>query len=63
MSKQVNSFMLSDNIIKEMKEKIKETRNKKIELGFSLCTEKDSNVVIKGSECIKKEVLWTSDKY
>ena len=52
MSKQVNSFMLSDNIIKEMKEKIKETRNKKIELGFSLCTEKDSNVVIKGSECI-----------
>ena len=51
MSKQVNSFILLDSIIKEMKDKIKETRHKKVELGFSLCTEKDSNVVVKGSEC------------
>lgn len=52
MPKQVNSFILPDNIIKDMKDKIKETRNKKIELGFSICTEKDSNIVVKGSECI-----------
>lgn len=52
MSKQVNSFILPDDIIKEMKDKIKDTKKRKIELGFSLCTERDSNVLIKGSECI-----------
>jgi len=52
MSRQANSFIFPDNIIKEMKNKIKETRKKKIELGFSLCIEKDSNIVVKGSECM-----------
>lgn len=55
MSKQIGSFILRDNIISDMKNKIKETRKLRIELGFALCTEKDSNkdhkVIIKGSEC------------
>jgi len=51
MSKQVNSFILPDDIISNMKNKIKDTKKLKIELGFALCTEKDSKVIIKGSEC------------
>ena len=51
MSKQVNSFILPDNIIEDMKDKIKYTKKFKIELGFSLCSEKDSNIITKGSEC------------
>lgn len=35
-----------------MKDKIKDTRKLKTELGFALCTEKDSNIITKGSECI-----------
>lgn len=52
MPKQVNSFILPDNIITEMKDKIKETRKKKIELGFALCTGKDKNIIAKGTECV-----------
>jgi hypothetical protein len=37
MSKQINSFILPDNIISNMKDKIKETRKLKTELGFALC--------------------------
>ncbi len=51
MSKQAGSFILPDNIISDMKDKIKDTKKLKIELGFSLCTEKGSNIVTKGSEC------------
>lgn len=55
MSKQIGSFILPDNVVKNMKEKIQETKKLKIELGFALCTEKDSNedrnIVTKGSEC------------
>jgi hypothetical protein len=55
MSKQIGSFILRDNIIKDMKDKIKETKKLKIEFGFALCTEKDFNkdhkIIIKGSEC------------
>lgn len=42
MSKQVNSFILPDSIIKDMKDKIKETKKLKSELGFALCTNKDN---------------------
>jgi hypothetical protein len=52
MSKQIGSFILPDNIISNMKNKIKETKKLKIELGFPLCTEKDSNIIVKGPECI-----------
>lgn len=51
MPKQINSFILSDNLIKDMKDKIKITKKLKIELGFALCKEKNSNIIAKGSEC------------
>ena len=51
MPKQIGSFILPNNIISNMKDKIKETRKLKIELGFALCTEKDSNIITKGPEC------------
>lgn len=57
MSAKLNSFILSDNIIEKMKDKIEETRLKKIETGFSLCTEikdirdKDDGTLKIGNEC------------
>lgn len=58
MSAKLNSFILSDNIIEKMKDKIEETRSKKIETGFSLCTErikdvrnKDDNILKIGNDC------------
>jgi hypothetical protein len=51
MSKQINSFILQDNIIKDMRDKIEDTKKLKIELGFALCTNKDSNIITKGQEC------------
>ena len=51
MPKQIDSFILPDNTIKYMKDKIGITKKLKIELGFALCTDKDSNIIIKGPEC------------
>lgn len=51
MSKQIGSFILPDNIISNMKDKIKETKKLKIELGFALCIDKSSNIITKGPEC------------
>lgn len=51
MSKQLNSFVLPDDIIRNMKDKIKETKKVKVELGFALCKDKDSNIIKKGTEC------------
>jgi hypothetical protein len=48
----LRSFILPDEIIKDMKDKIKETRKLKIELGFALCTNKNSSVIVKGTECV-----------
>ncbi len=68
MPKQVDSFILPDNIIKNMKDKIKETKKLKTELGFALCTDKDNQrnqkdnsqiiktiktkTIKKGTECV-----------
>lgn len=52
MSKQLNSFVLPDDVIKDMKGKIKETHKVRMELGFGLCKDKDSNIIKKGTECI-----------
>ena len=61
MSKRVNSFILSDDIISNMKDKIKETKKIKTELGFALCIDKDnskdnykgnSKIITKGTECV-----------
>lgn len=54
MSKQVNSFILPDNIIKDMKDKIKETKKLKLELGFALCINKDDNQNIVNKIIINK---------
>jgi hypothetical protein len=51
MPKQIGSFILPDSIMSSMKDKIKETKKLKIELGFALCTEKDSNIISKGTDC------------
>jgi hypothetical protein len=51
MPKQINSFTLPDNIIKEMKNKIKETKKSKVEVGFALCRDEKSHVITKGTEC------------
>jgi proteasome lid subunit RPN8/RPN11 len=52
MSKQIGQFVLPDHVISSMKDKIKDTKKLKIELGFALCTEKNSNIITKGPECI-----------
>ncbi len=51
--KQINSFILPDNIISNMKDKIKETKKLKKEVGFALCST-DSNIITKGSNIITK---------
>lgn len=54
---QINSLTLSDNIIKDMKGKIKETKKAKIELGFALCLDKDNNIIKKGIDCTGTKCL------
>lgn len=67
MSKQINLFILPDDIIKDMRNKIKETRKIKVELGFSLCN--SNNIISKGSECtgtkcsIKTGICPTNQEY
>ena len=51
MPTRLNSVILPDDIIKKMKDKLEETRIKKIETGFSLCKEIDKNVLKFGNEC------------
>lgn len=48
----IDSFILPDNIIKEMKTKIKETKKSKLEIGFALCKNQNSDIIVKGTECI-----------
>lgn len=52
MPKQINSFILSDDVMKNMKEKIKQTKKLGVELGFSLCKDRRTNLITKGAECI-----------
>jgi hypothetical protein len=52
MPKQIGSFILPDIVMSSMRDRIKETRKLKIELGFALCTDKGSNIITKGPECI-----------
>ena len=57
MPKQIGSFILSDNIISNMKDKIKETKKLKTELGFTLCTDRDNlkgnlHTIKKGTDCV-----------
>jgi hypothetical protein len=57
MPKQIDSFILPDNIISNMKDKIKDTRKLEIELGFALCIDKDNSknnlhTIKKGTDCV-----------
>lgn len=35
-----------------MKDRIKETKRTKTEVGFALCRNKDTNIILKGTECV-----------
>jgi hypothetical protein len=50
MSKKIDKFVVPDDIIRKMNEKIKESRSKKVEVGFALCTEKNKNVLKAGEQ-------------
>lgn len=50
----LNSFILPEDIVQKMKDKIAETRDKEIELGFSLCRTK-SNIIRTGDDCTGTE--------
>lgn len=58
----VNSFILSDDLIKKMKDKIGETREKKIELGFGLCRIGKSNIIKPGRDCTGTECSLTEPR-
>lgn len=53
MVAEFNSFILSDQIIEKMRNKMKETREKRKELGFGLCKSynKSDNILTDGKEC------------
>lgn len=51
MSKKLNSFILTEELAKEMKNKLREGFEKEIELEFSLCTSQNSNVLKVGEQC------------
>ena len=51
MSKKLNSFILPDNLEEEMRNKLREGFEKEIELGFSLCTSQNGNVLKVGEQC------------
>lgn len=55
MPKNLNSFILSDNIIDIMKQKLKKTRDINRELGFNLCQIEGSNELKDDTHCIGDE--------
>lgn len=55
MPKNLNSFILSDNIIEIMKQKLKKTEDIKKELGFNLCHIDDNNELKDDTHCIGSE--------
>lgn len=55
MPKYLNSFIITDDIIKKMEEILKESRTKEIELGFSLCKIPDNNILKIGEQCVGGE--------
>lgn len=52
MATTLNSYVLPDHIIKKMREKIEESREKKIELGFGLCRLSHVSSLRVGDECV-----------
>lgn len=62
MSINVNSFILPDNIINKMKNKIEESKKKGLELGFNLYTKEDTKELQDTSHCIGMACEITMDK-
>jgi hypothetical protein len=52
MPKNLNSYILTDNIIKLMKQKLRETKRTHKELGFSLCHESGDNELKDDGHCV-----------
>ena len=55
MPKKLNSFIIPDEVVKEMRIKLREGLLNDIELGFSLCRDQNSNIVKVGEQCIGGE--------
>lgn len=51
----LNSYILPDPVIEKMKSKIRETKEKDIELGFGLCRLRNTNIIRTGDECTGTE--------
>jgi hypothetical protein len=51
MSKKLNSYILPDDVIEEMKNKMREGFSDEIEFGFSLCRNQNSNILKIGEMC------------
>jgi len=51
MVTKLNSYSLTDDIVIRMRQKIEETKQKKIELGFGLCHIKPADILKTGEEC------------
>lgn len=58
----LNSFILPDDLVKKMKYKIEETKEKKIELGFGLCRIGRSNIIKHGGDCTGTECSLTEPR-
>lgn len=52
MSKNLNSFILPDNVIETMKKKLIKTKKIRVELGFNLCQVEGSNELRDDNHCI-----------
>lgn len=62
MSKNLNSFILSDRVIEIMKQKLKKTEEIHKELGFNLCQIEGSNELQDDTHCIGSECKITLAK-
>jgi hypothetical protein len=62
MPKNLNSFVLTDNIIEIMKQKISKTENIRREFGFNLCHIEGSNELKDDTHCIGTECAMPLEK-
>ena len=58
----INTFILQENIIDLMKEQLEDSRKTNIELGFTLCADKDNIINAKNiTKRTEKEIFLSSD--
>lgn len=58
----LNSFIIPNDTVNNMKTKIEETKEKKIELGFGLCKIGRSNIIRPGGDCTGTECALTEPR-